>query len=448
MNRRRFLQGLTGGLAGALLRPQGLFAAAVSAHFVPEYAGGLGELLFVYDQCAASHLLREMVEIIRHAPAEARVHVLVSRALANTARQSLASYGLARATLLVSDESGLSGDWGRDIFQLGVRTDGSRLLGVPWFKAAAERDDLARGHRQLAGLAGGDLSVSLVPAAFEGGNLMTDVRDGRNVLFAGTTIAVETRALYQHYYGSDPGDDGVARILAEGFGADRVVWQGPRNAGQLLRQSRFGFHIDMGMTLVAPGVAVVARCDSTRLDEEAHRNLLREEAEFTLAALTRRETAGWPWPEGLELPRDKPERELFLAEVLRREQAAIGRTAAEFEGMADQLRNLGYAVHRLEADPRRVRRFQSHTNAIVTADRLLMPLFPVQEHVHGWILRDSSGRDRVDVELCLSDSKFDLSGDNLAAFRLYQSLHPDVRAVRDYFYLASGNVHCVVGRLS
>lgn len=430
------------------MRPYGLSAATGPARFVPEYAGGLGELLFVYDQCAASHLLREMVEIVRHAPAEARIHVLVSRELANAARQRLADYGLARARLLVSDESGLSGDWGRDIFQLGVRADGSRLLGVPWFKAASGRGDLDRGHRQLAALESRDLSVSLVPAAFEGGNLMTAVLDGRNVLFAGTTIAVETRALYRHYYGSDPGDDGVARILAEGFGADRVVWLGPRRSGELLRQSRFGFHIDMGMTLVAPAVAVVARCDPGSLDEDAHRVLLRQEAELTLAALARREEAGWPWPEGLDLPRDKSGRELFLEEALQQERAAIGQTAGEFEDMAGQLDGLGFAVHRLAADPRRVRRFQSHANAIVTADRLLMPLFPVQEHVHGWILRDGSGRDRVDVELGLSDSTFDLAGDNLAAYRLYQGLHPDVRAVRDYFYLASGNVHCVVGRMS
>ena len=109
---------------------------------------------------------------------------------------------------------------------------------------------------------------------------------------------------------------------------------------------------------------------------------------------------------------------------------------------------MGYTVHRVDADPLRVRRFQSHTNAIVTSDRLLMPLFPSREHVHGWLLNTEDGRDRVDVELGLSDSEFDLVGDNLEAYRLFQRLHPGVRVVRDYFYLASGNVHCVVGRMS
>ena len=98
--------------------------------------------------------------------------------------------------------------------------------------------------------------------------------------------------------------------------------------------------------------------------------------------------------------------------------------------------------------PGRVRRFQSHTNAIVTSDRLLVPLFPFQEHVHGWLLRNQAGRDRIDVELGLNDSEFALEGDNLDAYRLYQGLHPQVRGVRDYFYLASGNVHCVIGRMS
>ncbi len=80
-------------------------------------------------------------------------------------------------------------------------------------------------------------------------------------LIHAASLAVETRALYQAYYGSDPGDDGVARILSEAFEVDRVVWLGPERSGSLTRQSRYSFHIDMGMTLVSPGIAVVARCD-------------------------------------------------------------------------------------------------------------------------------------------------------------------------------------------
>lgn len=448
MERRTFLQAVVGGVAGLALYPRRLAAAPGAGRFVPEYAGSLDEFLFVYDQCSAPHLLREMVEILRNAPPDALIRVLVSQELAETARERLAEFGLEKAELVVSEEQDVSGDWGRDIFQLGLDGDGSRLLGVPWFKAARARSDLDRGWRQLKALAREDLAVHLIPAAFEGGNLMTDVRDNQNILFAGSTIAVETRELYKFYYGNDPGDDGVARILAEGLGADRVVWLGPRQSGQLARQSHFGFHIDMGLTLVAPGVAVVARCDPSRLGEEDHHALLKREAARTLKALARREAAGMPWPDDLDLPRDAASRAQFIEAALWRERSGIENVASEWENTAGKLSGLGYTVHRLEADPGRVRRFQSHTNAIVTADRLLMPLFPFREHIHGWLLQGDSGRDRVDVELGLTDSEFGLKGDNLAAFQLYQSLHPGVRAVRDYFYLASGNVHCVIGRMS
>jgi hypothetical protein len=446
MDRRTFLQGIVGGVAGLTLHPRLLAAASDSGRFIPEYAGSMDEILFVYDQCSAPHLLREMVEILRNAPAEALIRVLVSQELAATARVRLAEFGLEQAELVVSEEKDVSGDWGRDIFQLGIDNEGSKLLGVPWFKAARTRSDLDRGWRQLKALAREDLAVRLIPAAFEGGNLMSDVLDTRNVLFAGSTIAVETRELYKYYYGSDPGDDGVARILAEGLGADSVIWLGPRQAGQLARQSRFGFHIDMGMTLVAPGVAVAARCDPSRLGDEDHRALLEKEAARTLKALARREAAGMPWPDDLDLPRDEASRAQFIEAAVRRERSGIEAVASEWENTAEKISNLGYTIHRLETDPRRVRRFQSHTNAIVTTDRLLMPLFPFREHIHGWLLQGDSGRDRVDVELGLADSEFGLKGDNLAAFQLYQSLHPGVRAVRDYFYLASGNVHWVIGR--
>ena len=450
MRRRRFLHAAALGGAAALLglRPDGAAGVAAAAACPAEHAGTLDELLFVYDQAAAPHLLREMVEILRHAPPDARVRVLVSRSLADSARTRLAAHGLARAELLVSDEEGVSGDWGRDIFQLGRDPDGGPVVGVPWHKAATRRTDLDRGLRQLEPLATPDRAVRQVPAAFEGGNLMFDRLDGRCVLLAGTTIAVETRALYRAFYGSDPGDEGTARILRDGLGADEVLWLGPRSARGLARQARYGFHIDMGLTLVAPQVAVAARCAPERLTADDHRRVLRREAERTLAALERREAAGLPWPEGLDLPRAAGPREAHLESVLETERARLAEVADEWEDTAVRLADRGYAVHRLDADPRRVRRFQSHTNAVVTRDRLLMPLFPSRERVHAWLLRGDAGRDQVDVALGPADSEFALAGDNLEAYRLFGRLHPNVRTVRDYFYLASGNVHCVVGRLS
>jgi len=240
----------------------------------------------------------------------------------------------------------------------------------------------------------------------------------------------------------------VARILCDALGSSRVEWMGSFVGGECSRQSRLGFHIDMGMTLVSPGIAVVARCDPSALSLEAHLRLLRDEAEHTLDVLARRELAGQGWPEGLDLPREATDREAFLESRLEAEVADLAHAAAEFDAMASRLELVGYRVHRLHADPRRVRRFQSHTNAIVSRDRMIMPIFPTRSHVHGWLVHGQGGRDRVEVDLGLRDSEFDLEGDNLAALELFRSLHPDVRVVRDYFYLASGNVHCVIGRIT
>ena len=148
MERRVFLKYVVGGAAGLLLHPSFLPAAGFPNRYTPEYAGSLDEFLFVYDQSAAPHLMREIVEILRHAPADARIHVLVSRSLANGALEHLASFGLQNVKLLISDEQNVSGDWGRDIFQLGFCADGQRCLGVPWFKAAARREELDRGWRR------------------------------------------------------------------------------------------------------------------------------------------------------------------------------------------------------------------------------------------------------------------------------------------------------------
>ena len=47
----------------------------------------------------------------------------------------------------------LSGDWGRDIFQLTVDADGHRVVNVPWNKTAGSRAALDRAPERLAGLA-------------------------------------------------------------------------------------------------------------------------------------------------------------------------------------------------------------------------------------------------------------------------------------------------------
>lgn len=446
--RRSFLRGLVLATGAIALGRRPAWAATAGGGLRPEYAGRLDEILVVYDQVSSPHLLREIVAIARHAPPGLRLNVLVSRGRLEEARQRLDAFGLENLHFVASEEEGVSGDWARDIFQLSYDADQTRVLHVPWNKGAATREELDRGVRQLRRMRRPDLRVRALPVAAEGGNLVADRQAGRAVLYAGSTIALETRALYRHFYGQDPGEEGVASILAEGLGADEVVWVGPRSDRGLQRQGRFVFHVDMLMTLVSPTDAVVARCDPGALDPNEHLRQLRAEARRTLEALDRRERAGLAAPEeGLDLPRDPEARESFLRERLRFERAEIEAAASQMEAAARALRERGRTVHRVEADPRRVRRFQSPTNVVVSRGRLLVPIYPTLERVHGWIVHGDRGRDVVDVDLGLRDSEFALEGDNLARVRLYRSLHEEVRVVRDYFYLASGNVHCVIGRM-
>ncbi|PIV80963.1 hypothetical protein COW53_06920 [bacterium CG17_big_fil_post_rev_8_21_14_2_50_64_8] len=447
VDRRRFLMslGLLGLHAGLGMGVPHRAAAGCTA---VEYAGALDEVLFVYDQSAAPHLLRQIVTILRHLPPSVRVHVLVSKNRTAEAGERLRSFGLDDFHLLVSDAESVAGDWGRDILQLGCDEDGRRLVCVPWNKSADSRDDLLRGVRHFKALEQDGFQVRLLPVAAEGGNLMVDRVDGRSVLFAGTTIVVETRAMYRAYYGTDPGPDGVAAILRDGLNVDEVVWLGPQAGGEALRQAALLFHIDMGCTLVAPGTTVVARCAAESLDESRHRAILAREAERTAEALAGRGVTPDTWPEGLDLPPDKTEREAFLDARTHWERAALRDAARDMELIAAELEGRGYEVHRLQASPERVRRFQSHTNVITGSDRLIMPLFPHRERVHGWVVQGTRGRDSVDLDLGLADSEFELGGENLAAYELYRRLHANVRTVRDYFYLAGGNVHCVIGRLS
>lgn len=407
---------------------------------VPEYSSPLDEFLVVYDQSAGVHLLREIVGIVRHAPG-ARLHVLVSRARLDEARTRFAAHGLS-PEFHPSDEDGVTGDWGRDILLLSRDEDGRRVVHVPWNKQAAAREGLERGLRHLRSLEREDLQVRQLPLALEGGNVLADRWREQRLLFAGSTIASESRALYRYFYGQDPGDGGVADILAGSMGADRVVWIGPR-PNDLARQARFVFHIDMLMTILGPGVAVVATCPVQDLGMAEHRERLEDEARRTLEALERRGSST-----DVGIPRDDAERKTLLEDRLRWERAELWAASQQMDDAAATLTDLGYTVHRIPADPRRVRRYQSPTNVIPATDRLLVPIYPTEERVHGWVVRGDEGRDQVDVDLGVHDSEFALEGDNLQRVEFYRELHPGVRVVRDYFYMASGNLHCVVGRLS
>ncbi len=450
LSRRRFLAIGAAGAAGLAFQGPARAFAALGARGapMPEYAGSLDELLVVFDQSRSLHLMREIVEILRHAPG-AKLHVLVSRALEAEARERFAAHGLRDAAFLPSDAGGVSGDWGRDILQVARDPDGTRVVHVPWNKAGRTRAALERGVRELAGLARDDLRVRLLPAAWEGGNLMTDrAADGHGVLFAGSTIAVETTALYRRWYDATIDADEVARLMGEALGCDEVVWIGPRDrAGRLQRQPRLLFHVDMGMTLIAPGVAVVARLDPGARWRVPHRDVLARELAWTRAAVERRRLAGRPEAPLPALP-DSGAEAAWLDAAVDAENEALAAAAAHLEHTARILATRGHTVHRVTTGPERARRFQSYTNVIPSRDRLIVPIYPSVERVHGWVVPGPNGRDRVDVDPGIEDSDFDLADANLAAVELYRSLHPGVRVVRDYFYMASGNAHCVIGRLS
>ena len=433
--RRSFLTALSGA-GGALLFGSAGGGTSSGCNrgsgFRPEYARRFEEVLIVYDQVALPFYLNEVLEILNCLPAKRKVYVLVSERREKEARRNLNIPGLD-ARFVVVPGAYLWGDWGRDIFFAGWRR-GEAVLFVPYTKTAETRGRLTRGYEVLRALQDEAHKVVLVPLAFEGGNMAYDCADGKRVLFVGTSVLVESDSLYRRWFGRSLGTKACLSILKRFFEVDRVVPLGRFKDGKPLRQSSFFFHIDLACVILQEGVAGVERFEVPS-DTKALRKEIASELRFE-AEMRRKEG---------RILIEKALRERIKESVFF-EYRRLQEAHAELEAVRGTFRSMGYRIIDLPTDWRRVRRTQSYTNVLVGEDRLIMPIFPKPGSARVRT-RMSGGREVVEVLKPPAPEDYALEGPNLQNYKIYRSLFGDVRVIRDCFYLAGGNIHCVIGSL-
>lgn len=418
---------------------------------VPEHGADLSGSVLVYDAIAPAPLFAEVLAVLAAFPAGARVVVLASPARADEARARFAAAApgalervwdgvepslrragtLPEIAVVAVDDSELWTRWPRDLWMPAWAPGGPALV-VPWQREARRREDLVRDPEPLAalarhGLPRADFTVRGAPLAFEGGNLLYDVIDGSAVLFAGNDVVLETMRAYRDWFGMTRSVADVVAELKACFGVARVELLGRTDRrGEPVHQARLVWHLDMALALLAGGNAVVPRFDwSERHRTEAH------------AALDEELRAG-------DSPQRDAERYGTSDSLTQLDDAA-----ADLDAIRRRLRALGYRVHDLATDWRRVLRHQSHTNVLLGRDRVVMPLFPdATEPAPVTQVTPGSGRRVIAIpEPQPPASAYTLTGANRAAFETYRKLGLAVRTVPDRFHLAGGNLHCVFGRL-
>jgi hypothetical protein len=446
--RRRTVLAAAAHAAGAVwAAPRLAGANGTDQRFEPEYARGLEEVLIVYDQVAPEYLFTEVAEIIGGLPPAATVHFLCSRGKEAAARARLEGRRM-RAHLLVCDCEQLWGDWGRDIFHVGWR-DGKTVLLVPYTKTSLTRGELTRGYEVMRTLLGPERDVRLVPLSFEGGNIAYDRIAGARVLFAGNSVIRDSIDMYRHWFDRALAVGECIELLRKSFNVDRVVLLGRERDGVPLRQASFFFHIDLACAIVAEGAVAIESFDLPPSLAEV-RDEVRRDVELSVRDAHERARA-----EELLVRKGVrtklPEKEADIAATIeaafRAEVDRLKEAADELEAIEKTFRNLGYRIHRLRTDWRHVRRTQSYANVLAARDRLIMPIFPAPEAGKARVVMLPAGRQIVEVLRNPEPEAYAMNDFNLENYKLYQSIFGNVRVIRDSFYLAGGNVHCVVGAI-
>ncbi len=454
-SRRDFLRGSLGCFlslrlaekGGGVLPPGGIGEDAGTFRFEPEYSRGLQEVLVVYDQVAADYLFQEVLEILSCLHPERKVHFLCSLGKKDEARRRLKEHNL-EAHLLACDAEKLWGDWGRDIFFVGWR-GGKKVLFVPYTKTATSRGELTRGFEVLRSLWAAELEVRLVPLSFEGGNMTYDRVDGRRVLFLGNSALLDTAALYRSWFHEKLNGGDCLELFRRSFSVDQVIPLGRVEDGAPRRQAAFFFHIDLACAIVAEGVVAVEEFEVPSSTSEL-REEIREEMELNLRDENeRKRTEELLARKGIrgKLPRNPEDFKEALRQTLEAELARLREGKEELKAIRKIFRGLGYRIHDLPTHWRRVRRTQSYANVLLSRDRIIIPIFPPPGTGRARTVFLPEGRHIVEVLRHPRPDEYRMDGWNRENYRLYRSLSRNVRVLKDAFYLAGGNIHCVLGAI-
>jgi hypothetical protein len=301
----------------------------------------------------------------------------------------------------------------------------------------------------MRGLLGSHRDVRQVPLFFEGGNIAHDRIAGERAVFAGNSVICESQALYKRWFNRQLTVPECLALLRRSFNVDRVVPLGRRAAGAPIPQASLLFHIDLACAVIAEGVVAIQKFALPASYTELREEVGREIELCARDAASRRRIEALLGRKGVhvKLPQTGAESKAAVETAFRAEIKRLREAQDELTAIERTFRELGYRICPLETDWRRIRRTQSYANVLIARDRLIMPIFPRPDAGVARAVTLPSGRQVVEILRQPAPEDYAMQGGNLANYRVYQSIFGTVRVVRDAFYLAGGNVHCVVGAI-
>jgi hypothetical protein len=229
----------------------------------PEYRSDLEEIVIGIERAKGEpgHRLLEAHEpILRALPAYTSIVVLVPLGQARRVRTELRALGLGRRARLVVDpahpDKPATTRWVRDILLVGPQA--SRTSIATPLRYQPHPDLRWNDLQHVMRLSSPTRRVLATPLFFRAGNLLLGVTpQGRRILFVGEGELRDISLVYDGAVGFRPPQPALIGLLAALGGADAV---------EVLPNTRSFFHIDMAMSFIADGVAVlVDPLDAERL---------------------------------------------------------------------------------------------------------------------------------------------------------------------------------------
>jgi hypothetical protein len=211
--------------------------------------------------------------------------------------------------------------------------------------------------------------------------------------------------------------------MAETFEVDSVIVVG-RAQRRPPTRVYFEYHIDMGMAILSNNRAVVAKLEFGETEKaELERAVARGEAVVS------------PFVAG-------GEGGAAIVDLL---SGRLHSVALEYDDYVAVLEGLGCDVRRLTVGWRQVIGSMSWTNVLQTPGRIFMPVYPDSLLGRTTSVARRGGQLKLSVDTSdLSHERFELTGLNADAHRLYTGFGYDVVTVPEYLHYMMGGIHCFV----
>lgn len=261
-------------LPGEIILPGEQYSGEVEV--TPEYERTLEQLLLIQtgdfyvleNPVTAENSMRLTYEgILRNLPSYTKLRIIAEEKFSTVTQKILKELHLTERTTLYQVSTEKAPDiWAQDLFEVTLER-GRRVALIPKLPSprivTAERraDYLQRYERRpmMIKAALGEDNVRQAKFVFDGGNLTPDMIDGRLVLFVGHDVITDTLETYRDE-GKRLTERNVAELISEDFAGAAVVVMGNQE------QPAEAFHIDQSFVLPRPGVALVNRYRSSRLE--------------------------------------------------------------------------------------------------------------------------------------------------------------------------------------